>query len=525
MGNSSNAYSSARPLQGSVVDLISGIEQQDNFNKQFKYRKDKDEQDRQDQNGKELRAALEKTSTPITGYSSHDEASIDFIGRAGGLRDQITATTIALQKDPSNPELITKSINLEKSIDTIKQMQTGLMSKTSDLSEGLKSRKYSGYLNQGTAKAYNGMVAEYKYRFDTDEKGNVIVNSGSGNFDRDGDGVPDTFNLQDVYDTNKFGESKLRFDTETYLKEAKLRYGSKEQVRDGVSGYTKTTIKGFDDNKRQDLSDEIDGLFGKDKASMTDTAKSYFGDDREIEPKNMTDDEFTKYKKEFQNRLENSYETVDKKEKDSADQNADEALAYRKKKDALDRDDKKNEDAVKISDPSTISKGGMKDGVFLKQNTRSFPLGNVIIKGDGGKVQKATNVYVMPNGVTYIRMEDSGFETSSTSKKSLTKEGKAKADYNDRNVEYHKKFPEKKKEIYDTDYVTESTSDKTARVRMLRVGTNAGEAGRIAIRMGYESAKDMDDDFKNRSGFKKAGTKAESKSNEPEVDEFGVPTN
>jgi hypothetical protein len=29
----------ARPLEGSVVDLISGIEQQDNFNKQFKYRK------------------------------------------------------------------------------------------------------------------------------------------------------------------------------------------------------------------------------------------------------------------------------------------------------------------------------------------------------------------------------------------------------------------------------------------------------------------------------------------------------
>jgi hypothetical protein len=37
MGNSSNSY--ARPLEGSVVDLISGIEQQDNFNKQFKYRK------------------------------------------------------------------------------------------------------------------------------------------------------------------------------------------------------------------------------------------------------------------------------------------------------------------------------------------------------------------------------------------------------------------------------------------------------------------------------------------------------
>jgi hypothetical protein len=39
MGNSSNSYATSRPLEGSVVDLISGIEQQDNFNKQFKYRK------------------------------------------------------------------------------------------------------------------------------------------------------------------------------------------------------------------------------------------------------------------------------------------------------------------------------------------------------------------------------------------------------------------------------------------------------------------------------------------------------
>jgi hypothetical protein len=30
---------------------------------------------------------------------------------------------------------------------------------------------------------------------------------------------------------------------------------------------------------------------------------------------NLTDDEFTKYKEEFKRRLENSYETVDKKEK------------------------------------------------------------------------------------------------------------------------------------------------------------------------------------------------------------------
>jgi hypothetical protein len=51
MGNSSNSYA-VKTAQGSVVDLISGIEQQDNFNKQFKYRKDRDEQEKQDKNAR-----------------------------------------------------------------------------------------------------------------------------------------------------------------------------------------------------------------------------------------------------------------------------------------------------------------------------------------------------------------------------------------------------------------------------------------------------------------------------------------
>jgi hypothetical protein len=285
MGNSSNSYATSRPLEGSVVDLISGIEQQDNFNKQFKYRKDRDEQEKKDKNAKDLRANLEKAVAPITGYSSHDEATIDFIGRSGGLRDQIAETTIALQKDPNNPSLITKSINLEKSIETIKQLQTGLLTRTKTLVSGLDEGKYSKYLNTNLREGYNSLVGEYKYQYGTDDKGNVIVNTGSGNFDRDGDGIPDSMNLSDVYDDSKLGVFKPKFDDESFLKEAKLRYGSKEQVRDGTSNYMKTTIKGFDPNKRQDLSDEIDGLFGKNKASMTDAAKSYLGDSRQIEPK------------------------------------------------------------------------------------------------------------------------------------------------------------------------------------------------------------------------------------------------
>jgi hypothetical protein len=73
---------------------------------------------------KDLRANLE-SSRPYYGYSSHDEATIDFIGRSGGLRDQIAETTIALQKDPNNPSLITKSINLENQLKPLSSCRQG----------------------------------------------------------------------------------------------------------------------------------------------------------------------------------------------------------------------------------------------------------------------------------------------------------------------------------------------------------------------------------------------------------------
>jgi hypothetical protein len=65
-------------------------------------------------------------------------------------------------------------------------------------------------------------------------------------------------------------------------------------------------------------------------------------DSFEIELK-LNDDEFTKYKEEFQKRLENSYETVDKKKKRFHDENADDRR-QKKEEDALDRNDKEKKE-------------------------------------------------------------------------------------------------------------------------------------------------------------------------------------
>jgi hypothetical protein len=55
------------------------------------------------------------------------------------------------------------------------------------LVSGLDEGKYSKYLNTNLREGYNSLV-KYKYQYGTD-KGNVIVNTGSGNSDRDGDGI------------------------------------------------------------------------------------------------------------------------------------------------------------------------------------------------------------------------------------------------------------------------------------------------------------------------------------------------
>jgi hypothetical protein len=54
----------------------------------------------------------------------------------------------------------------------------------------------------------------------------------------------------------------------------------------------------------------------------------------------------------------------------------------------------KNEDAVQISKPSYISTGERKMA-FLEGRYKVIPLGNVIIKADGGKSDKRSNAMPM----------------------------------------------------------------------------------------------------------------------------------
>jgi len=169
-------------------------------------------------------------------------------------------------------------------------------------------------------------------------------------------------------------------------------------------------------------------------------------------------------------------------------------LAFDREKEAK----KEQKEAINIGDFTVIKESGVVDGdVTLQQNTRSFPLGNVIIDSGQGKKQKATNVYVSPGGKMYLKVEETGFESGSSKAPKLTEQGKVnfnkwKAKNPTLTID---KFPAEFGDIEDV-----SISDKAPKVKMLDFGKDNNEIGRYALRMGYKGAKQMMNDFIQRAG-------------------------
>jgi len=165
---------------------------------------------------------------------------------------------------------------------------------------------------------------------------------------------------------------------------------------------------------------------------------------------------------------------------------------------AVRKADKEDEEkAISIGSP-TIVKEGVKDGVKLQTGELGFPLGNVIIKGVGGREEKATNVYVnRKTGKVLLRVENVGFETGSQKQTEPNEKGKAKLkqinpatkkNYTLNDLAYD--------EIKDV-----TTSNKAPQVQMLNFKNDpTGKIGRLAIKMNYSGAKEMYEDFINRAG-------------------------
>lgn len=188
-------------------------------------------------------------------------------------------------------------------------------------------------------------------------------------------------------------------------------------------------------------------------------------------------------------------------------------------------DDKKKEEII-ISEPSQIKEGGVKDGVKLQVGTKTFPIGNAIIKGSGGREQKATNVYVSPGGKMYLRVEESGNESKTIKEFDLTESGRVK--YEDEKKKLGKDFNfntfVQSGVLEPKDYKSGSTSTKAPQPKMLDFGKDANEIGRYAIKMGYNSAEEMQKDFIERAGGSQFITTPDQRKKQ-KFDEYGVPIN
>ena len=277
-------------------------------------------------------------------------------------------------------------------------------------------------------------------------------------------------------------------------------------------GNTKVGKKGITPQIKEAIDLKVDAIV-KDKNALAIKAAEVTGKQNP----NVTDENVIN---KIRENLKKEYEALYSPEKmvDEATGRAYLGLAYSK------YGDEKAKEQVIISEPSQLEQGGIKDGVKLQTKTKDFPLGNAIIKGTGGREQKATNVYVSPGGKMYLRVEESGNESANEKTFQYTNSGKVKYDAEKKKLGDKFDFKTFVGTLEPEDYVSGSVSTKAPKGKMLDFGKNSDEIGRYALKMGYNSAKEMQDDFINRAGGSQFITTPDQRKKQ-KVDEYGVPIN
>jgi hypothetical protein len=486
------SFATDSPLQQNYV----GQALTDTENQGFKYRaerrliadaKKKEEEEEEEKIAKEF-DEFDKSLVPtITGYSSIDDP-VNMYAMDVKQKGVDWIRQKNQERDPYKKAEIQSKINkATQSFKMLNQYPKFLNEKKAEIEKGVMDGKY----NERDLDSVNELAKSLdsgKYDMRVDENGVPRMTI----YKVDENGVPvgvleKNISLGDL--TNRI----TPFNKPTY----DIKGGISEQITAQIkldeskiqSGFT--TITKEQRNKRVDDALKIKA---KEVASMPSEAYELWQKMGNPPKRTFSDADKQQISEYVFNDLKSRYR--EKYEKDIDQSGLTSRMKY--------NDDKKKEEVI-ISEPSTIKSPGEKDGVKLQQNAKDFPLGNVIIKGVGGKEQKATNVYVNPGGKIFLRVEESGFESSNKKQTRYTKSGQAKIDQFKRENEAlvaqgkpEKPITELQLDFGDIEDIT--TSNKSSKPKMLDFGKDANEIGRYALRMGYESAKDMQDDFIRRSG-------------------------
>lgn len=428
---------------------------------------------------------FDKTLVPtITGYSSIDDPinmyamdvkqkGVDWIRQKNQERDPYKKAEIQSRLNKA-----TQSFKLAN------QFPELLNKKKAELEEGIKNGKYNERdLDAVTQLAKSIDSGKYDMRMDENGVPRITIY----NVDENGKpiGVLERgISLGDL--TNRITPfQKPTYDINGGIAE---QWASEVGLDETViqNGFVTTTEKQIDQRVKDSAKTRA-----KEVASMPSEAYELWQKMGNPAKRTFTDAEKQQITDYVENDLLSRVEETYKKDIDQAG-----ALANRKFNKEV------QDEAVVISTkPSIIgNNNGVRNGIKLQKNTKDFHIGNAIINLGDGKQKKATNVFVSPGGKIYLETQEIGFKTKTKNEFNLTASGKKKQ--KEAKKKQGKNF--NIKEFYETlesgDYNSVSVSDRTPQTRMLDFGKDGEEIGSYALKMGYKSTKEMQDDFIRRSG-------------------------
>lgn len=510
------SFSTDAPLQSNYIgDALAQTESNG-----FRYRaerraiadaKKKEEEDK----NKEIELQftdLEKNTVPLlTGYSSIDDP-IQVYATDVKVKGADLVRQMNMEKDPyKKAELKSRYNRGIQSFKTLNQFPELLNKKKAELEEGIKNGKYNERdLDAVTQLAKSIDSGKYDMRMDENGVPRITIY----NVDENGKpiGVLERgISLGDL--TNRI----TPFQKPTY----DINGGIAEQITSQIKLDESKVQKGFETTTIEQRNKRVDDalkLKATEVASMPSEAYELWQKMGNTPKRTFTDadkQQIADYvEKDLKARYRNKYEK-------DIDQSG--ALANRKFNKEV------QDEAVVISEPSIIvNNNGVRNGIKMQKNTKDFPIGNAIIKLGDGKQKKATNVFVSPGGKIYLETQEIGFKTNTKNEFDLTASGKKKQE--EAKKKQGKNF--NIKEFYETlesgDYNSASVSDRTPQTRMLDFGKDGEEIGPYAIKMGYNSVKEMQDDFIRRSGgdaFITTPDERRQAKPKQKVDEYGVPIN
>lgn len=362
------AYKQLKPLQGDIASDILNQENQD-----FKYREEKrDIEDRKyardearkekDRKfGEKLEATLSDASIDATGFKSQDDPVIDLLHRKGGVLDQLTEITTALENDPFNRDLIGRKVNLEQSVDMIQALQLGLSENALANAQGMADKSLSKTVNEGYEDDYNKMINDFQLRYEITSDGRIVIDN-KANFDSEGniidkdhDGLPDKITMQDLWNPGRLKGDFKTFSRQEYFDALKKVYKSKDEKNPLKGRFGSKRTKGFNPDNYESLKDDVERLFGKDLKDITNDAKSFIGDELKGNWKGIKEKEFDELKARFIQDFVASYDQLEHKEIDHGSE-----IAYKREErlqEAANEKVKDQEDLSKLIQTRTDAQG------------------------------------------------------------------------------------------------------------------------------------------------------------------------